>query len=46
MKGIVLAGGSGTRLYPMGEYYTSKLIKETFNENKHKIIRLFPKKVQ
>lgn len=37
---------TGTRIYPMGEYYTSKLTKETFNENKHKIIRLFPKKVQ
>lgn len=37
---------TGTRVYPMGEYYTSKLIKEKFNENKHKIIRLFPKKVQ
>ena len=37
---------TGTRMYPMGEYYTSKLSKETFNANKHKIIRLFPKKVQ
>lgn len=37
---------TGTRMYPMGEYYISKLTKETFNANKHKIIRLFPKKVQ
>lgn len=37
---------TGTKIYPMGEYYTSKLSKETFNANKHKIIRLIPKKVQ
>ena len=37
---------TGTRFYPMGEYLTSKLTKETFNTNKHKVIRLFPKKEQ
>ncbi len=37
---------TGTRMYPMGEYYTSKLSKDTFEQNKSRIIRLFPKKVQ
>lgn len=37
---------TGSKMYTMGEYYTSKLTKEKFNENKYKIIKLFPKKVQ
>jgi hypothetical protein len=36
---------TGTRIYPMGEFYTSQLPKELFYKNKNKIIRLFPKKV-
>lgn len=37
---------TGERIYPMGRYLTGCLSKETFEQNKHKIIRLFPKKVQ
>lgn len=37
---------TGMRMYPMGEYYTSIITKEKFNENKNKIIRLIPKKLQ
>lgn len=36
----------GERVHGADVFFTSKLTKETFNENKHKIIRLFPKKVQ
>jgi RimJ/RimL family protein N-acetyltransferase len=36
---------TGTKVYSMGEYLTSKLTKEKYNQNKLKITRLFPKKV-
>ncbi len=37
---------TGIRMHPKGEYLTSKLTKEVFNQNKIKITRLFPKKIQ
>lgn len=36
---------TGTKIYPMGEYYTSRLTRAVFYQNKNKIIRLFPKKL-
>lgn len=36
---------TGTHLLEKGEYRTSHLTKEMFEENKPKILRLFPKKV-